>query len=67
MTVKTFDKEGKPVNKTIEALNNAQVIKDVAGRELGSDRKFVKDGSTYGGYYRSKDGKGTITLQPLNF
>lgn len=66
LTVKTQDKDGKPINKVIEALNNGQIIRDVAGRELGDGRRFRKDGSEYGGFYESKDGQGYVKIEFLN-
>jgi hypothetical protein len=65
LTVKTKDKEGNVINKRIEALNNGQIIRDVAGRELGDGRKFRKDDSAYGGWYQSKDGEGFVKIEPL--
>lgn len=65
LTVKTQDKDGKPINKVIEALNNGQIIRDVAGRELGDERRFRKDGSEYGGFYESKDGQGYVKIEFL--
>ena len=65
LTVRTQDKDGNVINKRIEALNNGQIIRDVAGRELGDGRRFRKDESAYGGWYQSKDGNGFVKIEPL--